>query len=72
MRGRPLFDRETMQLDAASFDEDGIVDQIDDDIGLGAGGQFHFFVKKPDRLLERTRVSGVEVRNDVRLCSPTE
>ena len=60
LAGRPVFDREAVQLDTAALDEHGSIDEIHNDVRLWTRRQLQLFGKNAGGFLQRSRIRHVD------------
>lgn len=60
-----------MQLHASPLDVNRVFDEIDQDVGLGAGGEFEFVLKDPSGFFHAAGVAQIEVGKGVEVFGPT-
>jgi hypothetical protein len=61
-RGFPAFDRESVEFEAPTLNEDGLSNEINHDIGSGASGELDFCIEEPNGFSEFTWIIWVQMR----------
>jgi hypothetical protein len=66
--GGPIRNGKAVQFDAAALNDHGMVDKVDDDVGLRARGELDLLGKYTSGLLERGRIIEIDLPRMFRLC----
>jgi hypothetical protein len=70
VRGRPAVDRYAMEFDPSALDQDRVGREIDEYIGLWAGGEFDLLFQHSGSFVKCSGIVGIPGGKDILFASP--